>query len=208
MLAPIKPRSAALPTSSRDSFQSCFSSSSMRGTTSLSTNWRVVSAIMRCSSVKSSGVKISSGVRSSIRNAPPLISFFCSATADIVLSPLRLLCVVAPLREKSSLEPLKNPGGAHSTTKTHRHHSIPAISSLQLPENTRSQLRARATERVAHRDRAAVNVDLIRIQSQRLDHRERLCGKRFVQLDHIDVVERQSGEFQCLRNREHWPNAH
>src|SRR6185503_17080261 len=202
MLAPIKPRSAALPTSSRDNFQSCFSSSSMRVTTSLSTNCRVVSAIMRCSSVKSSGVKISSGARSSIKNAPPLISFFCSATADIFSSK----SVNNPCNPW--LKSFQNSRGAHTTADTHRHHSISPVAALQLAQDARSQLRARATERMAQRDRAAVDVDLIRIQSQRLDDSERLRGKRFVQLDHIDIVERQSREFQSLRNREHWSNAH
>src|SRR5260370_534112 len=87
MFAAIKPRSAAFCTSSRASFQSCCSNWSMCTVTSLSTNCRVVSAIMRCSSVKSSGVKISSGVLSSIRKAPPLIVLFCSATADMDLLP-------------------------------------------------------------------------------------------------------------------------
>src|SRR5215213_5659417 len=202
MLAPINPRSAALPTSSRESFQSCFSSSSMRVTTSLSTNCRVVSAIMRCSSVKSSGVKISSGVRSSIRNAPPLISFFYSATADIVSSksgnnPCNLW-----------LKSFKNSRGAHAAPDTHRHHSISSIAALELAQDAGSQLRARATERMAQRDRAAIDVDLIRVQSQRLNHCDRLCRERFVQLDHINIGERQARELQNLRNRENWSNAH
>src|SRR5918912_4592969 len=83
MTAPTSPNSADFLTSSRASAQSCFSSSGMRGRTSLSMNSRVVSAIMRCSSVKSSGAKTSSGVRSSIKKAPPLIICFSSATADI-----------------------------------------------------------------------------------------------------------------------------
>src|SRR6185295_4691621 len=181
MLAPIKPRSAALPTSSRDSFQSCFSSSSMRDTTSLSTNCRVVSAIMRCSSVKSSGVKISSGVRSSIRNAPPLISFFCSATADIDSSPPKI-------RVNPWLNSFENSCGAHTTAHTHRHHPVSSVATLELAQNAGSQLCTSAAERMAQCDRAAIDVDLIRIQPQRFDYSNRLRRKRFVQLDHIDVV--------------------
>src|SRR6185295_3435103 len=108
------------------------------------------------SSVKSSGVKISSGARSSIRNAPPLTSFFCSATADIVRS------------SKSAFNPcnlwlksFQNTGGAHSTTDTHRHHSISSIPSLQLAQDACSQFCARATERMAQRDRSAVDINFV-----------------------------------------------
>ena len=86
MLTPTIPKSADLRINSRASCQLCFSNSSVAGRTSLSMNSRVVSAIIRCSSVKSSGVNTSSGVRSSIRKLPPTIIFFSSATADIVCS--------------------------------------------------------------------------------------------------------------------------
>src|SRR6476646_5972564 len=111
---------------------------------------------MRCSSVKSSGVKISSGVRSSIRNAPPLISFFCSATADIVLSPLNP-CY-------PWLNSFENSRGAHTTADTHRHHPVSSVATLQLAQNTCGQLCASTAERMAQRDCTAVDIDLIRIQ--------------------------------------------
>src|ERR1043165_6982598 len=182
MFAPIRPRSAALRTSSRERFQLCCSSSSRCGVTSLSTNCRVVSAIMRCSSVKSSGVKISSGVRSSIKNDPPLKIFFCSATADIWVSPL------------SFSQALKNPGGAHATANTHRHHSISSITSLKFAQDTCREFRARATERMTKRDRAAVYINPFRIETESFYYSERLRRKRLVQLDQIDVVEREPGE--------------
>src|SRR6185503_5224996 len=184
MFAPINPSSAALATSSRDNFQSCFSSSSMRGTTSLSINCRVVSAIMRCSSVKSSGVKISSGVRSSIRNEPPLIIRRCSATADIVLISFKNPCY--PWLIKS----FQDPGSAHSTANTHRHHPVSPVAALQLSQNARRQLCASAAKRMAQRDRASVDVNFVGIETQRLDHRERLRSKRLIQLNHVDIVQR------------------
>src|SRR2546423_10533349 len=81
----MKPSYAPFRTSSRARLQSFFSRSSTRGRTSLSMNCRAVSAIIRCSSVKSSGVKTSSGVLSSIRKLPPTTIFLSSATADISL---------------------------------------------------------------------------------------------------------------------------
>src|SRR5687768_11901794 len=84
MFAAIKPRSAAFLTRSRASCQLCLSSSSTRGVTSLSTKRRVVSAIIRCSSVKSSGVNVSSTAHSLVKNAPPLINCCSAKTAKFV----------------------------------------------------------------------------------------------------------------------------
>src|SRR6185503_9041552 len=123
---------------------------------------------MRCSSVKSSGVKISSGARSSIRNAPPLTSFFCSATADI-----RLALSLATKKHKShikknsyfvfyvpfcgSIYSFENPCGAHATANTHRHHPVSSITTLQLAQNAGSQLCAGAAEGMTQRDRTPVD---------------------------------------------------
>src|SRR6185503_11555430 len=205
MLAPIKPRSAAFLTSSRASFQSCFSSSSMCGMTSLSMNWRVVSAIMRCSSVKSSGVKTSAVVRSSIMKAPPWTTCFCSTTADIISSLLAFglrafvlnlvfgilyfdLCALYLGRQDQSpktkvlstkfkvlsSDPFKYSRGAHAAADAHRHHSITAAATLQLAQDRRSQLRASATEWMAQRNRSAVYIYLVHIQTEGFDHSQRL----------------------------------
>src|SRR6185369_6219526 len=143
---------------------------------------------MRCSSVKSSGVKISSGVRSSIRNAPPLISFFCSATADIlILSSAtkkhkihikKNSCFVFFVPFCGLIKSFENSCGAHATAHTHRHHSVSSVASLELAQDAGSQLRASAAERMAQRNCTAIDVDLIRIQSQRFDHSDRLRCKR------------------------------
>src|SRR5215467_6715336 len=85
MFALTRPRVAAFPTRSRANCQLCSSSSSVRGLISLSTNRRVVSAIIRCSGVKSSGVNVSSAVHSSVKNAPPLIICHSITTANFVL---------------------------------------------------------------------------------------------------------------------------
>src|SRR5687768_14444518 len=61
---------------------------------------------------------------------------------------------------------------------------------------------------MAQRDRAAIYVDLVGIEPESFDHRQRLRRKRFVQLDYIDVVERQASEFQNFRNGKHWSDSH
>ena len=46
-----------------------------------------------------------------------------------------------------------------------------------------------ARDRVAERDRAAVGVDLLLVETEVVDHRQRLGGERLVELDHLDLVE-------------------
>src|SRR6266851_7087026 len=206
MPAPIKPRSAACLISSRASFQSLFSSSSMRGTTSASTNCRVLSAIIRCSSLKSSGVKTSSAVRSSIRKLPPLKISFCSSTAAITISFQAMECGdLSPLstpqtqiqsgdkspHSKIQSQSLKYSRGAHAAADAHRHHAVTALTSFQLAQNRSGQLRSRTTERMAQSNCAAVDVHLVRVKSKRLNHRERLGCESFVQFDHIDLIQCQ-----------------
>src|SRR5579864_2884872 len=68
---PLNPSSPAFFTSSRVTAKSLCSIFSMLGTISLLANSSAVCAMSKCCSVKSSGVKTSSGLRSSIRKLPP-----------------------------------------------------------------------------------------------------------------------------------------
>src|SRR5215212_7155959 len=197
-VAPMKPSSAPFRTSSRASFQSFFSNSGVRGRTSLSMNCRAVSAIMRCSSVKSSGVKTSSGVRSSIRKLPPTTIFFSSATADISLLLSTAYC----------LQSFKNSGGAHAAANAHRDHAVASAAAFELAQDGGGQLRARAAEGVAQGDGAAVDVDAFGVEAQRLDDGERLCGEGFVQFDDINVFELEAGDLQDLRDGVDGADAH
>src|SRR5688500_11993635 len=58
------------------------------------------------------------------------------------------------------------------------------------------------------RNGAAVDIHFLKIETKRLYYCQRLRCKRFVQLDHIDLVESQSGELQYFRNRKNRTNAH
>ncbi len=69
--------------------------------------------------------------------------------------------------------------------------SIPA---LHLAQDRRRQFRAGAAQRMAQSDGAAVGIDAFRIEPRFADHRQRLRGEGFVQLDHADVVQLQSGQ--------------
>ena len=60
---------------------------------------------------------------------------------------------------------------------------------------------------MAERDRAAVHVQAIRIDRQLAQAGEHLRRERFVQLDEIDLIERQPGLLQDLLHGRHRPDA-
>ena len=78
----------------------------------------------------------------------------------------------------------------------------------QLEQQRQQQPRAAHAERMAERDRAAVDVDLVAIEPELLLDREILAGERLVDLDQIDVVERQAGARQRLARRRRRTHAH
>src|SRR5208337_1135317 len=83
MSTELRPSSLAFLIRSRASAHSLCSSFSAAGTISLLANSSAVLAICRCSSVKSSGVKMSLGLRSSNRKLPPVILTLGTATVAI-----------------------------------------------------------------------------------------------------------------------------
>src|SRR4051794_6578661 len=99
----------------------------------------------RCSSVKSSGVKISDGCRCSSRNAPP----FDLGKATVVVAMNGLL-----------LQQFENSGGALATANTHGDHAVAGIGPLQLAQQSSGELRARASQRVAQSDCSTVSIYL------------------------------------------------
>ena len=60
---------------------------------------------------------------------------------------------------------------------------------------------------MAERDRAAVDVQPVGIDRQLLQAGEHLRGERLVQLDEIDLIERQAGQLQHLADRRHRADA-
>src|SRR6266568_4427220 len=129
---------------------------------------------MRCSSLKSSGVKISAGVRSSIRKLPPLMISFCPITAAITkpffVAQFAKLRIRANANWQFALQSLKYSRSPHAATDAHRHHAITTIASFQFAQNRRGQLRSSAPKRMTKRDRAAIHIDLVRIELEHLDH--------------------------------------
>ena len=60
---------------------------------------------------------------------------------------------------------------------------------------------------MAQRDGAAVDVEPIGIDRQLFEAGEHLRGEGFIQLDEVDLIERQAGEGQRLADRRHGADA-
>src|SRR5438132_1634476 len=69
----------------------------------------------------------------------------------------------------------------------------------------RRQFRAGAAERMPECDGASVDVETLGIDRQLAETGEHLRGKRLVQLDEIDLIQRQPRDLQHLSNR--WNRA-
>src|SRR5215211_4424196 len=97
--------------------------------------------------------------------------------------------------------PLDDRGVGQSAALAHDLQPVPATGSLELVQQRRHQLRARRAERVPERDRAAIHVGLGEVGAVLLlpgeDHR----SERLVDLEQVDLVERQTGPLHDLRGR-------
>src|SRR6185312_9278530 len=76
-----------------------------------------------------------------------------------------------------SVQTFENSRGAHAAADAHRHHSVAAVAAPQFAQDAGSEFCSGAAQRVAQRDRAAVHVHLFGIETECLDHCQRLRGK-------------------------------
>src|SRR5581483_768894 len=63
-------------------------------------------------------------------------------------------------------------------------------------------------EWMAESDRAAVDIDLLGVETQLADHDEALGGERLVQLDEVHVLKRDAASLDELANGRDRPDAH
>src|SRR5215510_168940 len=95
---------------------------------------------------------------------------------------------------------------AHANT--HGRQATRAVAPFHLMNQTRHDARAAASEGMSQRDRSAIDVDFGRIHAQLLDARERLRREGLVELDEVDVVNRQTGAFERFGRRRNRSNTH
>src|SRR5690606_8255050 len=86
------------------------------------------------------------------------------------------------------------PGDAHdegvalSAAAAQRGRTDPAAATLQLQRQVQQDPRSGHADRVAERDRAAVDVDLVRVQAQLLGRRQTDGREGLVDLDQVQVA--------------------
>src|SRR5918994_3779363 len=115
----------------------------------------------------------------------------------------------APCRSRRGIsDPLDDRGVGEPAALTHRLKPVPAARPLELVEQRRHQLRARRTQRMPERDRAAVDVGPGEVGAVLLLPRQHHRGERLVDLEQIDLVERQSRPLHDLRRRRDRPLQH
>src|SRR5437660_7518035 len=98
------------------------------------------------------------------------------------------------------LDGFENSGGAHAGAHAHGDHAVLLLSPPHSVHDRRRADRAGRTQRMAKRDGPAQRVDLRRVEPEVADHGDALRSERLVQLDPVDLVLRDAGRAQDLRD--------
>src|SRR5919205_677248 len=95
-------------------------------------------------------------------------------------------------RTGGSSDSLEGRRDGAAAAETQRRHAVAALAAAQLVEQGRDDSRSRGADRVPERDRAAIDVDLVPVEPQLAPIGERLRGKRLVDLDEVELVDRHA----------------
>jgi hypothetical protein len=107
----------------------------------------------------------------------------------------------SPGRRRLRLDPLDDGGDPLPDADAHRGEPEPTTGPAELVHEHRDEPAAAHPERMAERDRATVHVDLRRVETQLVDADERLRGEGLVELDEVEVVDRDAGSLEGLPAR-------
>src|ERR1700728_3385569 len=107
------------------------------------------------------------------------------------------MAAVAP-GQAGRLEALEDGGDAHAAADAQGDERPPRAAALELVDDGGDEHRAGGAEGVAHRDRAAVDVDVLLGQVQVPDPFQDDGGERLVELEQVDVIQGQAGRGQHL----------
>ena len=86
---------------------------------------------------------------------------------------------------------------AHAAADAQRGETLLGVAALHLEQQRVQDARARRADRMADRDRAAVDVDLAGIPAEALVDSDSLGRERFVGFDQIEIVDRTSRLFRA-----------
>src|ERR1700726_2733739 len=103
---------------------------------------------------------------------------------------------------------LEDRGDALAPADAHGDQRVPAAGPPQLIQRLDDQDGARGTDRVPERDTAAVRVGPLWRQAELADHGQGLRRERLVHLEHVDLVDLQSGPAKHLPDRRYRADPH
>ena len=107
-----------------------------------------------------------------------------------------------------SAGPLEQRRLALADPDAQRREAVAAAAPAQLVHQRHHQPRAAHPQRMAERDRSAVDVDALGVDSQLAHDGHALRRERLVQLDQVDVADRDAGALEQLSHRRDRPDAH
>src|SRR5579871_5174820 len=115
----------------------------------------------------------------------------------------------SPLREGGApSHPLDDGRGAHAAADTQRHQRGLLVGALELVEHGAQNHRAGSAERMAERDRAAIDIDLGIVDVECLNVAQHHRGKGFVEFEQIDVGFLHARSLEQLFGNVHGPRQH
>src|SRR5450830_332171 len=113
-----------------------------------------------------------------------------------------------PAGRKDSLQDFEQAGRALAAADAHGHHDILDAAALAFDQGVAHQAGARHTVRMADGNRAAVDVEAVHRDAERVRAVQHLHGKGFVQFPQADVGHRQARFFQQLGHGVDGADAH
>src|SRR5713226_1871349 len=96
---------------------------------------------------------------------------------------------------------------AHSTADAHRDHAVARVTARQFAHDASGEFRPRAAQWMPECYGPAIRIYLVWVESGLSDHRQRLCGERFIQFDNGNVFQLQPGKLQRFWNGVHRADA-
>src|SRR4051794_24711134 len=106
------------------------------------------------------------------------------------------------------LQHLEKPRRAHAAADAHGDDRVLRLAAAAFNQSVAGEARARHAVGMAHRDRAAVDIDLVGVDAELVAAIQHLHRESFVQLPQADVVDGQAMTLEQARHGEYRADAH